>query len=1138
MKKRIYGVLNRQSMLILAVMVLYSFQLRASAQGQYLTFKFTNAPISEVFKQIKNETNLSVIYNTEDIDPDQKINLAVENMPMEDVLETILHASGRDLAYVIKDKHIVITRAQRGTQVPSPQQERTVSGTIVDENNDPLIGVSVQIVAANGSITGGTVTDMDGNYSVVLENNATLIFSYIGYESQTIRPSGQSVVNVIMKEDTQVLDEVVVTALGIKRSQKALSYNVQQVNTGDITSNKDVNFINSLSGKVAGVNINASSSGVGGISKVVMRGTKSIMQTSNALYVIDGVPVFSGRSSSGGGTEFDSRGATEPIADINPEDIESLSVLTGAAAAALYGSEAANGAIVITTKKGREGRLSLTVSSNTEISNPFVMPRFQNRYGTGTGGVLSSSGALSWGSPLVDANNYGYDPQQDYFQTGIIGTQTVSMSTGTEKNQTYASVSAVNSTGIIPNNAYNRYNFTARNTTSFLDDKMTLDIGANYIVQNDRNMTNQGIYNNPLVGAYLFPRGNDWEDIRMYERYDVARKINTQYWPLGDQSMTMQNPYWVNYRNLRENKKGRYMLNAGLSYQILDWLNISGRVRLDNSDNDYTEKFHASTNTQLTEMSTRGLYGITQTKDKQLYADFLVNINRYFGDDWSLHANLGTSFSDVRSDMMTVRGPIADGGASFEGELVGLTNFFAIQNLSASKTQRLQEGWREQTQAVFGSAELGYKNTYYLTVTGRNDWPSQLAGPNSESKSFFYPSLGGSVIVSELLPELNHNYLSYIKLRGSWASVGSPFGRYLANPRYEWNASSGQWSIMTQYPLYNLKPERTNSFEVGLTLRFLKHFNLDATYYNAKTMNQTFNPQLPVSGWSAMYIQTGAVRNSGVELSLGYDNTWKGFTWDTGVTFSTNKNRILTLADNALNPVTGERFSLSTLNMGGLGETRFLLKEGGSMGDLYSGIDLKRDENGHIYIDPEGQISTQTIQDTDNYIKLGSVLPNANLAWRNNFSWKNFTAGFLVSARLGGVVFSRTQAILDYYGVSEASADARDLGYVSVNGNDRLDPQTWYAVIGSGTSVPQYYTYSATNVRLQEVSLGYTFPRKMVKDVCDIRLSLIGRNLWMIYNKAPFDPESVASTDNFYQGVDYFMMPALRNVGFSLSFNF
>jgi len=1097
-----------------------------------LNLNVPHATLGKVIEQIKSQSRYQFFY-------DDKLaglpvgNVKIRNASIEDALNVILQ--GKDISYKVEDHIIYLSEKAHPQQSVNQQgKERKVTGRVVDVSGEPLIGVNVLVKGTSV----GAITDVNGYFALMITGvNSIIQFSYIGYKPQEIALKGQNIINLVMQTDTQMIEEIVVTALGIKRSEKALSYNVQQVNADEITSNKDANFVNSLSGKVAGVNINASSSGIGGVSKVVMRGTKSIMQSSNALYVIDGVPVFSGRAAVGG-TEFQSQGSSEPIADINPEDIESMSVLTGAAAAALYGSEAANGAIVIMTKKGKEGKLNLMVNSNTEFIDPFVMPNFQNRYGTGTDGVLSASGALSWGSHLTQANNYNYNPKDDYFQTGVIGTESVSLSTGTEKNQTYASAAIVNSKGIVPNNKYNRYNFTVRNTTSFLNDKMKLDIGASYIRQNDRNMTNQGSYNNPLVGAYLFPRGNDWEDIRMYERYDLARKIYTQYWPVGDEAMAMQNPYWINYRNLRENKKDRYMLNAGLNYQILDWLNISGRVRLDNSNNDYTEKFYASTNTQLTEKSSRGLYGITKSQSKQLYADFLININKSFGEDWSLQANIGGSFSDVRSDAMKVRGPIADGSDSFTGEPVGLTNFFAIQNLSASKTLRLQEGWREQTQSLFASAEVGYKNTYFLTFTGRNDWPSQLAGPNSKSKSFFYPSIGGSVVLSELMPDLNKDYLSFMKVRGSWASVGSAFERYLANPRYEWNSSSGQWSIMTQYPLYNLKPERTNSLEVGLSMRFLKKFDFDVTYYSAKTMNQTFNPQLPVSGWSAMYIQTGAVRNSGVELSLGYKNTWKGFTWDTGFTFSTNKNKILTLADNAVNPATGERFSLNVLNMGGLGEARFLLREGGSMGDLYSLIDLKRDDNGNILVNQNGQISTETIQNPNNYIKLGSVLPKCNLAWRSNFSWNNFNAGFLVSARLGGVVYSRTQAMLDYYGVSKASADARDLGYVLVNGNDYLNPETWYSVIGSGTSIPQYYTYSATNVRLQEVSFGYTFPRKKLHNICDLKVSIIGRNLWMIYNKAPFDPESVASTDNFYQGIDYFMMPSLRNIGFSLNFKF
>lgn len=1113
-----------------ALLILLFMLIPVQWAAAQLTLSTPRTTLGTVIKQIQSQSKYQFFYSDKlsSISVDA---LQVKDASLENVLSTLL--KGKNISYKVEENIVYLSDAE-SPQATQQQvgKERTISGNVVDSKGEPLIGVSILV---KGSSVGG-ITDFDGNYRVTTnEANPVLVFSYIGYKTQEIPLKGQASINVTLMEDTQVIDEVVVTALGIKRSEKALSYNVQQVNADDITRNKDVNFVNSLNGKVAGVNINASSSGVGGVSKVVMRGTKSIMQSSNALYVVDGVPMFAGTNK--GGTEFSSKGATEPIADINPEDIESMSVLTGAAAAALYGSDAANGAIVITTKKGKEGRLNITVNSNTEISNTFITPRFQNRYGTGSS--LSANDQIhSWGKLLNSANSYGFDPISDYFQTGITGTESISLSTGTDKNQTYVSAAAVNSRGIVPNNKYSRYNFTFRNTTTFLDDKMTLDVGATYVLQKDQNMINQGTYNNPVVGAYLFPRGGDWDEIKMYEHYDQTRKLNTQYWPVGDAGIVMQNPYWINYRQLRNNNKDRYMLNASLNYKILDWLSVSGRVRLDNSINTYTEKYYAGTNTQMTEQSNRGLYTNASSKDKQLYADFLLNINKTFKDVWSLQANIGASFTDMRSDVMEIRGPIADGSAAFEGETPGLANEFSIQNLSAKKTARMQTGWREQTQSIFASAELGYKSTYYLTLTGRNDWPSQLAGPNSTSKSFFYPSVGTSVVLSEMIPNLNREYISYMKLRASFASVGTAFERYIANPRYEWSASTGQWSNTTQYPVYNLKPERTKSWEVGFTMRFLNDFNLDLTYYNTITKNQTFNPQLGVSGYSKLYIQTGAVRNQGVELSLGYDKTWNKFNWSSNFTFSTNQNKILELADNAINPATGESFSITTLNMGGLGSARFLLKEGGSMGDVYSNRDLKRDANGNVYVDASGQLATETIADMDNYIKLGSVLPKANMAWRNDFSWNNFRFGFMISARLGGMVFSRTQALLDEFGVSEATADARDLGYVTINGGDKISPESWYRTVGSGDAVAQYYTYSATNVRLQEASIGYTFSRKMLGNVCDLTISLVGRNLWMLYSKAPFDPESVASTDNFYQGIDYFMMPSTRNIGCSVTLKF
>ena len=860
------------------------------------------------------------------------------------------------------------------------------------------------------------------------------------------------------------------------------------------------------------------------------------MQSSNALYVVDGMPMRS--ANNGDFTEFGSQGATEPIADLNPEDIESMSVLTGAAAAALYGSEAANGAIVITTKKGQAGKTKVTYNSSLQWDRALVMHKLQNRYGTGTGGAIVPTSNLSWGAPLVAANSYNFDPASDYLQTGFLSTQSLTFSTGNDKNQTYASVAAVNSKGIVPNNRYDRYNFNARNTTSFLNDKMVLDVNASYIHQSDRNMVNQGTYGNPMVGALLFPRGNDWNDIKVYERYDPVRKLNTQYWPVGDYGMTVQNPYWINYRNLRENSKDRFMLGAHLSYQILPCLSVSGRIRVDNSYNKFTEKNYASTNDQLTAGSNRGYYGVTKSSDKQIFGDFLVSFNKNFGDDWSVQANFGGSISDMRYDALAINGPIADGVSDkFLGVPAGLPNFFAVQNLSTPHLTVMQTGWREQTQSLYASADIGFKNTYYLTLTGRNDWPSQLAGPNSHNSSFFYPSVGLSVLLNNYLPQASH-ILNLWKLRASYASVGSAFNRYIANPRYQWNEDTQSWSVLTQYPMYDLKPERTNSFEIGMNFRILNDITFDATYYSADTQNQTFNPELPVNQYSKIFIQTGSVRNWGMEFALNYGHTWGDFSWNTGLTYSFNRNKITELADNAINPVTGETFSMDILDMGGLGSTRFLLKKGGTMGDIYSTIDLVRDSNGAIFVDADQRVSTAQIQDKEDYIKLGSVMSKGNIAWNNSFSYKNIGLSFMINARLGGKVFSRTQAVLDYYGVSENSAAARDHGFITLNNGDQVNPQMWYSIIAGGTAVPQYYLYDATNVRLGEVTLSYNLPRKWLRNVCDVKVSFVGRNLWMIYNKAPFDPESVASTDNWYQGIDYFMMPSMRNLGFNLNFTF
>ncbi len=997
------------------------------------------------------------------------------------------------------------------------QSDVEVVGQVLDSDGNPIIGASVVVAGT----TVGTVTDFDGSFSLRCASGATLEISCIGYVTQSVTASPQ--LRVVLQEDALFLDDVVVTALGIKRSTKALSYNAQEFKSDAITAVKDANLINALSGKVAGVNINASSSGVGGASKVVMRGTKSIAQSSNALYVIDGVPMYN-QGGTGESGPFGSQGTTEAIADINPEDIESLTVLTGAAAAALYGSHAANGAIVITTKKGAKGHLQLSLSQNTEFLTALRTPEFQNTYGTGS--LNSSSGSVdhSWGMKLNDATFYGYDPVKDYLQTGVVTTETVTLSTGTDRNQTYASLSALNSKGMVPNNDYDRYNFTVRNTTSFLNDKMTLDVGASYILQSDRNMVNQGTYANPLVAAYLFPRGDDWQDIQMYERWDSSRGIYTQFWPQGLDEFVGQNPYWINYRNLRENHKQRYMLNAGLTYQILDWLSVQGRVRTDNAVNTYTQKYFATTNMLLTGGSDNGLYGTSKTEDNQLYADVIATANKSFENGLSVMANVGSSYSSQKQDLLGTTGPISANG---------IPNVFNVLQLDDSRTGRSQSGYHDVTESVFGSLELGYKSAYFLTLTGRNDWPSQLAGANSSAASFFYPSIGGSIVLSEALrlPKA----IDFAKIRASYASVGLPFPRFLANPTYSWDSSNKVWQSKRNYPMYNLKPERTNSWEVGLNLRMF-NFNLDVTYYNSLTFNQTFDPNISVSsGYSTLYVQTGSVRNDGVEFSLGYSNEWRnGWRFASTYVLSANRNKIIELMDNYTHPETGLVISKERLDIGGLGQARFILKKGGTLGDLYSNADIQRDSEGNVRINRDGTVVANYNSDD---IFLGSVLPKANMSWRNDVGYKGFNFSFMVSARLGGICYSATQAALDAYGVSKVTADARDAGAVVVNGSDLVNPENWYTIIGARSGIPQYYSYDATNVRLQEASIGYTFSRKLLR-ICDVNVSAVGRNLFFFYCKAPFDPEAVATTGNYYQGIDCFMMPSPRTIGFNVKLTF
>lgn len=601
----------------------------------------------------------------------------------------------------------------------------TIKGIVKDVNGEALIGVNIRVKGT----TVGSITGLDGDFQLNVKKGDILVISYTGYATQEITIKNATALNITLTEDLKVLDEVVVTALGIKKETKALTYNVQELKPADMFAAKDANLMNSLAGKVAGVTINSSSSGVGGGARVVMRGTKSISGNNNALYVVDGIPLpqlsseqpsdmYTGMGQSGDG-----------ISMINPEDIETMSVLSGAAAAALYGSDAANGVVMITTKKGKAGKVAVSVSNNTTFSSPFVMPEFQNTYGSEVGEFSS------WGERLSAPVNY--DPA-DFFQTGYNVSNSISISTGTEKNQSYISFSSVNARGLIHNNNMNRYNFSFRNSADLLKDRLHLDFSFMYMNVGEQNMLAQGQYFNPLVPIYLFPRGDNMAKYEAYERYDSSRNFKTQYWPYGEQGMMMQNPYWITERNMFNNDKNRYLVGLGAKFDITDWMNISARLKYDGSDEVRTKKYSASTSTLFTGGSDTGAYYKSDVKTTQWYADAMVNINKYIGD-FSVTAALGVSLRDVHYDFSDVGGPLAS-----------VPNAFTFSNLKLSGIRVQQNGYHDQTQAVFATGQLGYKSMVYLDVTGRIDWVSALAG--TDTPCVPYPSVGLSGILTEIFP--------------------------------------------------------------------------------------------------------------------------------------------------------------------------------------------------------------------------------------------------------------------------------------------------------------------------------------------------------------------------------------------------
>ncbi|MCH4148557.1 MAG: SusC/RagA family TonB-linked outer membrane protein [Prevotella sp.] len=1007
--------------------------------------------------------------------------------------------------------NISLATPEYGTQQASDKQ---VSGRVLDENGDPVIGATVTV---KGTQT-ATVTDVDGNFSFKVPSGSTLVISYLGYSPKEVAANGTNL-TIKMSQDSQTLNEVVVTALGIKKEAKSLSYNVQQLNNDAVTKVQDANFVNSLNGKVAGVQFSQSAAGVGAQTRVVMRGVKSINGNSNVLYVIDGVPMPNIQSSQPADMYSGSGSTGDAAANINPNDIESISVLSGPSAAALYGSDAANGVILITTKKGQQGRLDVTYSGSFQFSRPFVTHKFQNTYGTSSAGSFDS-----WGSKLTTPSSY--DPN-DFFQTGTNFANNVSVSTGNDKNQTYLSLGSTNATGLIHNNNYDRYNVSVRNTSKFLDDKLTLDLNYTLSSIKEQNMISQGQYHNPLYTLYLFPAGGDWQGIQYYSRQNLSRNLETQYWPWLDQNELMENPYWIAEKERFINHKTRNMLNASLKWDITSWISLTGRVKYDNSDDRYEQKFAAGTKTLFA--SDTGYYSLRNLNARQLYAEAFATINKYFDQErWSLTAVLGANY-DQRNTKSEFVG----------GNLSKVPNSFTLNNIDPSdpKFKMNQEySERREKEAVYASAQLGYRSMAYIDLTARNDWSSALYPADD---SYFYWSAGISGIWTDIFPQIkSNNWLNYFKTRISYSEVGNdPSQTYLTIPTYTINGATGP-SLSTSKKNPNLDPELTKSWEAGFDfVLFRNRLKVNATLYRSSTYNQFFNIQLdPSSGYTNWWVNGGRVDNKGVELSAHYNQPLGPVQWESYLTWTLNRNKVKEVINKVTDPETNEVYTLDEMNLGGFNGTRNKIVKGGNLTDIYVRT-LSTGEHGEIYVDPQDHSVRVNAND---YVLAGHATPNYTLSWGNNFSWKGFNFGFLFNYRNGGVVVSLTESLMDAYGTSVATAQARDNGGVVINGVNGITPQGYYQTISSTTTtIASQYVYSATNLRLSELTFGYDVPiTKVVPCIKGMSLSFVAHNLWMLYCRAPFDPELTANTGTYNQGIDYFMQPSSRSMGFSVKVKF
>ena len=1012
----------------------------------------------------------------------------------------------------------------------SSAQNRSIRGTVTTSTNEPIIGASVTIKGQSR----GTPTDANGMFTITVPaGNITLVISSVGFRTieQTVAANDASI-EIKMEKTVGELGEVVVTALGIQRQSKSLTYASQKIGGDKINEVRDASFVNTLSGKVAGLVVTQSASGPGGATRIILRGNRSIQGNNNALIVVDGVAIDNSTPSGQVNSDFGGQNGSDGAANINPDDIESINVLKGAAASALYGSRAANGVIMITTKKGRAGKLGVDVNSGIAFENPLLLPSFQNTYSQGNGGNFSSNAGQSWGAKMTGQNVTDWTGKQtsltaqkdnvkDFFRTGKSINNSIAINGGFDKVQSYFSYANNYVEGIIPDNNLQRHTFNFR-INAKLSSKLSADAKATYMNQNIFNKPRLGEESSVMMNLYKIPRNVSIADAENYGTVNASGIETQNYWTT---SSIYMNPYWTAKNTHRDEERNRINGLVSLKYELTNWLSIQGRASYDRYDDNITEKY--SNNTLLFARA-GGSFSAGNIRVSEQNMDLLLSGKNKINKDLSINYNIGTSVLNRKLNTTITNA---------NGLLVPNKFDLAFAAQLSTQTAALET----DLQSVYGTAQLSLKDYLFVDVTARNDWSSTLPKPYA----YFYPSFGITALLSEIMKM--PSAISYSKIRASYTKVGNDAAAYLLTQTYSFS-QGGTGGFISQdrtMAIGDLKPELTTSFEVGTEWRFFKNrLGLDFTYYKTNSKNQLLRLGLaPASGFEDQYINAGDIENTGFEASISGRPIKSGkFTWDMFVNIASNKNKIIELSPEITTTFIGGAFGRTS---------NVAVKVGGSYGDLYAFGWEKL--NGQYVVDNTGKPVR-----TAETVLVGNFNPKFTLGFGNTISYGNWVASALVDGRFGGVVTSGTDANFAFDGTADYTENFRDgnwvLDAVQSNGSKNtaaINAETFWTTISGGRySWGEFFTYNATNVRLRELTIGYQFDKFPIKFVKSAKLSLVGRNLFFLYRgssimdipgigkrKMNFDPELSLGSSNF-QGIEYGNIPSTRSIGVNLKLSF